>query len=65
MELVKAVPMGFILTWVLALIIGSTGSGGGQLAIHQMTMGEIQFLWSWPLFLGGTGLAWGLMLMQR
>ena len=65
MELVKAIPLGVILTWVVALVIGSTGSSGGQLAIHNMTMGEIEVLWSWPLFLGGTGLAWGLMLMQR
>lgn len=65
MEFVKAVPMGFILTWVLALIIGSTGSTGGQLAIHHMHMGDVSVLWSWPLFFAGTGLAWGLLLMQR
>ncbi len=65
MELVKAIPMGVILTWVVALVIGSTGSSGGQLAIHHMEMGDITVLWSWPVFLGGTGLAWGLMLMQR
>ena len=65
MELVKAIPMGVILTWVVALVIGSTGSSGGQLAIHHMELGDFTVLWSWPLFLGGTGLSWGLMLMQR
>lgn len=65
MELLKAVPLGVILTWVVALVIGSTGSSGGQLAIHHMQMGEVTILWSWPLFLAGTGLAWGLLIMQR
>ena len=65
MEFVKAVPLGVILTWVVALVIGSTGSTGGQLAIHHLHMGDATMLWSWPLFLAGTGLSWGLLVMQR
>lgn len=65
MELVKALPLGMILTWVVALIIGSTGSTGGQLAIRALHIGQYDVLWSWPLFVASTGLAWALIYMQR
>ncbi|MEP3052067.1 MAG: hypothetical protein ABJP48_04915 [Erythrobacter sp.] len=61
----KAAILGAVLTATIALVIGSQGSSGGQLAIHNMRVGDFQLFWSWPLFLGGTGLAWALMLMQR
>lgn len=65
MELVKALPFGTILAWVVALVIGSNGSSGGALFIHKLTIADYDILWSWPLFLFGTGLAWGLLWMQR
>ena len=65
MELVKALPLGTILTGVVALVIGSQGSSGGQLAIHTLHFGDYDVLWSWPLFLASTGLAWALFWMQR
>ena len=65
MEFFKAVPLGGLLTVVVALVIGSQGSRGGQLAIFQAEIYEYDLWWSWPLFFAGTGLAWGLMIMQR
>ena len=65
MELVKALPLGAILTFVVALLIGSQGSKGGQLAIFRAEIYQFDFWWSWPLFIGGTALAWGIMLLQR
>ncbi|MCB2085823.1 MAG: hypothetical protein H6920_02540 [Sphingomonadaceae bacterium] len=65
MEMIKAVPIGGLLTAIVSLVIGSTGSRGGHLAIHHMAVGTHEVLWSWPLFLTATGLAWALMLMQR
>ena len=65
MEVIKAAGLGSLLTGVVALTIGSQGSAGGYLAIHLMHAGDHQIYWSWPLFLAGTGLAWGLMIMQR
>lgn len=65
MELVKAIPLGAILTFVVALVIGSQGSRGGQLAIFRVEIYQFDFWWSWPLFFAGTALAWGLMLLQR
>lgn len=65
MELFKAVPLGGLLTWIVSLVIGSTGSRGGHLAIHHMPVGSYEVWWSWPLFVCATGLAWGLMMMQR
>ncbi|MEM6266150.1 MAG: hypothetical protein AAF494_13245 [Pseudomonadota bacterium] len=63
--MMKAIGLGAVLAWVLAVVIGSQGSNGGSLAIHQMAVGDYKIYWSWPTFFGGTGLAWGLMLLQR
>ena len=64
-ELVKALPFGAILTYVVALLIGSQGSKGAQLEIFRTAVYHYDLWWSWPLFLAATGLAWGIMLIQR
>ncbi len=65
MEFFKAVPLGGILTYIVALVVGSQGSRGGQLSIFQAEIFQYDVWWSWPLFFAGTGLSWGLMVMQR
>lgn len=65
MEFVKAVPLGAILSFVVALVIGSQGRQGGYLAIFRTDIYQYDLYWSWPLFFAGTGLAWGIMAMQR
>lgn len=65
MDVLKAIGLGAVLTGSVALIIGSQGSSGGHLAIHAMAVGDYKIFWSWPMFLTGTGLSWGLMLLQR
>ena len=48
------------------LIDTSHGGGmGGTLAIEQMQIMDQSFFWSWPIFLGGTALAWGIMAIQN
>ena len=64
-ELFKAVPLGSILTYVVAFVIGSQGSRGGYLAIFRQEIYEYEMWWSWPLFFVGTALAWGIMTLQR
>lgn len=65
-EFLKASVLGAILTGVIALVIGSQGSGGGHLSIYLAhPYHGYDIYWSWPLFFAGTGLAWGLMIMQR
>ncbi|WP_247710039.1 hypothetical protein [Qipengyuania xiapuensis] len=64
-ELFKAVPLGSILTYVVALVVGSQGSRGGYLAIFRQEFYEYEMWWSWPLFFAGTALAWGIMTLQR
>jgi hypothetical protein len=64
-ECFKAVPLGGILTYVVALVVGSQGSRGGHLAIFRQEIYQYDLWWSWPLFFAGTGLAWGIMAMQR
>lgn len=65
MALIKAFVPGFLLTWVVSLIIGSNGSRGGILAIQHTYVEGHGFYWSWPLFIAGTGLAWALFAMME
>ena len=66
MELVKSIILGMLLTVVVALIIGSQDSGGGQLSIYfARPYPGYEVYWSWRLFFAGTGLSWGIMLMQK
>lgn len=65
MPLVKAIPLAMILTFVVALVIGSQGSSGGVLAIQQLDVGKYDILWSWPMFFASTGLSWGILLMMK
>lgn len=65
MDLLKAMVLAAVLTGCVAIVIGSQGTSGGQLAIHPMNVGAMKLYWSWPLFLAGTGLNWGLLLLQR
>ncbi len=61
----KAIGLGAVLTWSIALVIGSQGSSGGSLLVHPMHVGDYSVYWSWPLFCVGTGLSWGIMALQR
>lgn len=63
--MVKAILFGAILTWCVALVVGSQGSDGGALAVHSMNVIDYKVYWSWPMFLAGTGLSWGILLLQR
>ncbi|TCM22247.1 hypothetical protein EDF56_101933 [Novosphingobium sp. PhB165] len=63
MAIIKALIPAFLLTWVVSLVIGSQGSHGGALTItHTFYQGH-ELYWSWPLFLGATGLAWAIFSM--
>ena len=66
----KAVPFGIFLTLVVALFMGSGGATGGRLHTFpvyvdypQLSL-DFKFYWSWILFLGGTALAWVILLMM-
>lgn len=62
--LFKAIPLGIFLTLLVALFIGSSGSTGGMLNVFSFTVEDFTIYWSWALFLGGTGLAYALMLIM-
>ncbi|WP_251567036.1 hypothetical protein [Erythrobacter sp. 3-20A1M] len=51
---IKGSLSGALVTWLVALFIGSSGSTGAQLAIHKIYFEQHSFYWSWPLFLGLT-----------
>lgn len=65
MDMLKAIVIAAAITTCVAIVIGSQGSSGGQLQIHSFMVADQKLYWSWPLFLGGSGLAWALMLLQR
>jgi hypothetical protein len=60
----KAAVLGIILTMVVAYVIGSAGSSAGMLNVRGVTVNEIHFYWSWALFLIGTGISFGILLMM-
>jgi hypothetical protein len=61
--LLEAIVLGFVLAFVVSLFIGSGGATGGLLNVHSVAFQGYDFYWSWPLFLIGTGLAFGLFLL--
>ena len=62
-----------ILTWIVSLVIGSNGSKGGFLYIHQihiagnstLSMSSFDFYWSWPLFFASAGLGFFIFKMME
>lgn len=65
MPLVKGLIPGAILTWVIALILGSNRSKGGFLDIHHTAIAGYEFYWSWPLFIAATGIAMAIFWMME
>lgn len=65
MDMIKAIILGCILTGVVAVVVGVQGSSGGALAVHSMAVGDHRIYWSWPLFVLGSALSWGIMWLQR
>lgn len=69
--LFKAIPLGGLLTWLVCLFIGSSGSTGGFLSIRRMDV-DIAMLglstdiyWSWTMFAIGTGISWVILFIME
>lgn len=65
MDLIKAIGFGALISGCVAIVIGTQGSGGGQLAIQSFEVADQKLYWSWRVFIAATGLFWGLLLLQR
>ncbi len=65
MDLWRAFTLCAVLSVTIGLVIGSQGTAAGPLAIQLVSLADAKFYWSWPVFLLGSGLAWGMMLLQR
>jgi hypothetical protein len=61
----KALVLGAALALIVSLFIGSGGSTGGILNVRPVLVADVQFYWSWALFLVGTGLSYGLFMMME
>jgi len=64
-SLFKALVPGVILTLIVCLLIGSSGSHGGFLNIFRVMIEGYAVYWSWPMFLASTGTAWGIISMMK
>lgn len=60
----KAIVLGAFLTVIVSLFIGSGGSTGGWLYVKHVVVSTYSFYWSWPLFVAGTGLPFGIFLLM-
>jgi len=60
----KAVALVIFLALLVSLFIGSGGSSGGLLNVHRVEVLDYNLYWSWPLFVIGTALAWGLFALM-
>jgi hypothetical protein len=65
MDLLKALTLGAVLSVTIGIVVGSQGTSAGPLAIQAVSLADAKIFWSWPVFLTGSGIAWGLMLLQR
>lgn len=65
MAFFKALIPGFLLTFVVCLVMGSNGATGAWLNIHRAAIEGWEYYWSWPLFFASTGLAWSLFWMME
>lgn len=61
---IKGSFFGMFLTWLVALFFGSAGSSGEFLHVHLVRVMDVSYFWSWPLFIGATGLAAALLWMM-
>ena len=64
-ELLKSIVLGAVLAFIVSLFIGSGGSSGGVLNVRHYVIEGVGFYWSWMLFVAGTALSFGLMLMMK
>ncbi len=70
-SLFKGLIPAILLTWVVSGIMGSNGSKGGFLFIHQLNIAgnsafatsSHNFYWSWPLFIFSTALSFFIFKM--
>ena len=69
MPIFRGMLFGFILTFVVSLVLGSNGSTGAFMAIHSMPIdvyyAQFSIWWSWPGFLASTGIATGILAMMK
>ncbi|WP_202389811.1 hypothetical protein [Parapontixanthobacter aurantiacus] len=61
----KSLLPGTLLTWIVSMFIGSSGSRGGVLYVHYVSYDGYSAYWSWPLFIAGTGLAWVIYFVME
>jgi hypothetical protein len=60
----NSIVLGAVLAFIVSLFIGSAGGTGGPLNVRSYTIEEVRFFWSWALFVIGTALSFGILLLM-
>jgi len=60
----KALVLGAALAFILSLFMGSGGTSAGLLNVHEVAVQGYHFYWSWPLFVIGTALSFGIFILM-
>lgn len=61
----KSIVLGAVLAFIVSLFIGSGGASGGMLNVRSYTIEGFSFYWSWALFVIGTALSFGILLLME
>ena len=64
-SLIKGLPFGLLLSWLVSTFIGTEGSTGGMLNIQHIPVHGTVVLFSGTLFVIGSALAWALIKMME
>jgi hypothetical protein len=65
MAFFKALLIGVVFDLIVSAVIHGGGSSGGFLYIDELLVAGHYVHWSWPLFVVGTGLVWGILMLMR
>jgi hypothetical protein len=64
--LLKGMVAAIIIVLVVSILVHRiSGGAGGVLAIHQVSLLDVQISWSWPLFLIATAFCGALFKMME
>ena len=61
----KALVLGLIFSLVISAVVGHAGGTGGIINVRHVEIESFRFYWSWMLFVGGTGLAFVILIMME
>ncbi len=65
MATLKALIPGLFLTYLISTALAALDMDGGTLAVYRADLADHHLYWSWPMFVGFTGLSRALVWMME